>query len=202
MIKTVLLELEVWRSILVKPVGSVDLFRKTSFAMTFYLASVTISQFRIHRRLRAKTATLPAIAVITTAHLSPSLFGVVAVISFLWVIASIIIWEYEYQERRRVEARWNNFQNRQNAGVPSRNHQLDLPEKDASSEASKIYSAEHCIICFENFAEGSQPYTLPCGHQAFHKECLSDWFNECGSMRCPMCHMAIDRTSQWLQTVF
>ncbi|KAL9242068.1 hypothetical protein vseg_016107 [Gypsophila vaccaria] len=49
-------------------------------------------------------------------------------------------------------------------------------------------SVAECSICLENFVEGNDLVSLPCGHR-FHTLCLSPWLKTCGE--CPYCRSCV-----------
>ncbi|KAK9705349.1 hypothetical protein RND81_07G050200 [Saponaria officinalis] len=51
-----------------------------------------------------------------------------------------------------------------------------------------LISEAECSICLENFVEGNDLVSLPCGHR-FHTLCLSPWLKTCGE--CPYCRSCI-----------
>ncbi|EGD73198.1 hypothetical protein PTSG_04912 [Salpingoeca rosetta] len=210
-------ELSAWRQIMVGSASSADLFRMASFAWVFYIGCSAVSVTRLHRRMRRKTIAVPIMVLYTTAYLAPAFFNLVLVVLVAWVVGSIVVWEHDLAERRQAHNQWLEMQRERNAqGAAAgagagafeqqrrqqRQPRFEMPETDASEYTEQVFEATECIICQEEFTAEVTGYTLPCGHRAFHRECITDWFNASNNTRCPICRAPADQTTQWLQTVF
>ncbi|RKK52133.1 hypothetical protein BFJ66_g5727 [Fusarium oxysporum f. sp. cepae] len=61
-------------------------------------------------------------------------------------------------------------------------------EIDASKQVANCLgqgSAPSCLICINEFKQGTQTRSLPCGHR-FHPRCIDPWLLE-RSITCPVC---------------
>lgn len=195
-------ELAVWRQTMVGSASSADLFRMVSFAWVFYLSCVIVSVTKVHRRMRSKTIAVPIMVLYVTAYLAPSMFNIAALLLLLWILGSIVVWEQDITQRRQAEAQWAQMHARRRHQRGTVGPRFVVPETDASKFTEQVYEADECVICQEAFEGDTHGYTLPCGHRAFHRECLNDWFSACTNARCPICRAPADQRTQWLQTVF
>jgi len=56
-----------------------------------------------------------------------------------------------------------------------------------------LASGKNCVICLEDFEEGSKAKKLGCGHY-FHPECIDRWLKISGT--CPMCKEVVGRREE------
>lgn len=67
----------------------------------------------------------------------------------------------------------------------------NLPIHKASTEEG--HHEKDCTICQENYKDGEEIVTLPCGH-LFHKECIWPWLLRHAT--CPTCRFQLETTDE------
>eukprot|EP01063_Lacrimia_lanifica_P015562 TRINITY_DN2226_c3_g2_i1.p1 TRINITY_DN2226_c3_g2~~TRINITY_DN2226_c3_g2_i1.p1 ORF type:complete len:860 (+),score=224.45 TRINITY_DN2226_c3_g2_i1:61-2640(+) len=63
----------------------------------------------------------------------------------------------------------------------------ELPRSRLSAEAAAA-ATEPCVICHDEFVEGSEVITLACGH-FFHADCITEWLRH--RSNCPTCRAEV-----------
>lgn len=190
------------------------LFATASFAWAFYFVNMTIGRLRVHRRWHIKIVLVPSMAITFATYLGGRWIIVGTMAAAWWALISVVVWEADHRARQQAERDFVAFIDRRAAGQARGTQEAGsggflLPPEGA--EPDRVYPAPNCCICLEEFPADDQdagasddrrPYTLPCGHQGFHRECLQTWLDSSRHKRCPACRETIDWTTSWVQTVF
>jgi len=134
--------------------------------------------------VRIKVFAVPALFFYAAGANYAALLQAFGVSYVFWIGLSIVVEQYEFEQRRQAEVAYTSFQEKKGGAVFA-------PNKFQQTE---------CCICLEDFeSPQTKGSTLPCGHQ-FHEPCIRDWLQS--QNRCPICRRAIGGWDRVLEVVF